>query len=704
MAPSSAHLEKLITNPSLGATTYQACALVKELERINEQEYLLEACKIRDVFLCIVDYVVTELWDLQKTAEGLPDPPVSIMARVWALGKVLHEIHAYIRYLLASSPRQSPPGIQVALNELTKKHLPKGNGEPVCLVRPQWKYNLTYVPLSLYLKELLKPSVLDPTKKLGANSWREMLQRLWERNPRKKKCDSAPLQLAILSFAGLDTHDTLLYPLLAHELGHFIDFSHDPQLYLRPDLKQKAEIRQDQVIQVLQTTSGSVPDAKAVSTCLSSLVNQVYVAMREIIADLLATRMLGFAEFIAQAEFLKTLAPWPQHVIEPTGYPGIRFRLQTIFEHLEKWLPNDYVSFVRSHAVSNPQIANPLLEFMEKWRARLTLTTIIPPSLPVPQAQLAALVENAVRAVLPELHRLAKETIPDDRAAQLTPQFFDQIERLRHDLPPSCTQESPNSFAEILSAGWAYQMIYGEARESQHINAEQQFAEYKKTCRLVLKAIELNSSPGTVSSVSLSSFPKVSDVAMEKGGVLGAPHIAARLQLAPSHPRYLGVTPLDPGAIKAASLDLRLGHWFVVAQRSRLTSVKLHNPEDRKLLMDVARQEIFVQPDSTFVIHPGDFVLGATLEFIALPADVMAFVEGKSSLGRLGLIVATATQVAPGFHGVIVLEMVNTGTVPLELRPQMEIAQLVLHGLAEPVPQDQLYSSKTGKYYCQVHP
>jgi hypothetical protein len=72
--------------------------------------------------------------------------------------------------------------------------------------------------LSWYLKALLRPSVLDPAKKLGAKDWREMLQRLWEKSSRPKSSPTVPFQLAILSFAGLDTHDTLLYPILAHEL------------------------------------------------------------------------------------------------------------------------------------------------------------------------------------------------------------------------------------------------------------------------------------------------------------------------------------------------------------------------------------------------------------------------------------------------------------------------------------------------------
>jgi dCTP deaminase len=79
----------------------------------------------------------------------------------------------------------------------------------------------------------------------------------------------------------------------------------------------------------------------------------------------------------------------------------------------------------------------------------------------------------------------------------------------------------------------------------------------------------------------------------------------------------------------------------------------------------------------------------------------MAFVEGKSKWGRLGLIVATASQVAPGFHGVIVLELANAGTVPIELQPETAIAQLVFQKISQPIAAKDLYR---GKFYCQVKP
>ena len=404
MAITAKQLEKMVASPSVGAVTYQACALLRGLERINHEEYLPQACRIRDVFFCIVDYVLEETWDLQKACEASSSPPETMLARVRALGTVLHEIHSYVRYLWASSPQHSPPGIQVALTQLTEMYFPKANGDPISLVRPQWKYNLTYVPMSWRLADLLRPSVLDPSAKLGALQPRDLLRKLWERNPERTQGEQAPSQLAILSFAGLDTHDTLLYPLLAHELGHFIDFSYTPPLNLRDDLKRKAEIRADQVSDFLERLLGKEPDPQLVNSQLNTLVQQVFVAIREIIADLLATRMLGFGFFVAQAEFLKTLAPWPQPLVTSSGYPGIRFRLQVIFEHLVERLPKNCLAFFKEHEGSDPEVAAPLVHFLELWRERLSLAANVSPA---PGSGLASLIEEAVRAVIPDLHELA---------------------------------------------------------------------------------------------------------------------------------------------------------------------------------------------------------------------------------------------------------------------------------------------------------
>jgi dCTP deaminase len=110
----------------------------------------------------------------------------------------------------------------------------------------------------------------------------------------------------------------------------------------------------------------------------------------------------------------------------------------------------------------------------------------------------------------------------------------------------------------------------------------------------------------------------------------------------------------------------------------------------------------YIPIGSAFVLHPGQFVLTATLEYISLPPDLVAYVVGRSSWGRLGLNIATATMVAPGFKGAITFEMVNLGTVPIALYPGTRIAQLVFHQLSK--AEAQQYGNKDSKYIFPVGP
>ena len=142
----------------------------------------------------------------------------------------------------------------------------------------------------------------------------------------------------------------------------------------------------------------------------------------------------------------------------------------------------------------------------------------------------------------------------------------------------------------------------------------------------------------------------------------------------------LVVTPiLTSGQIGDASVDVRLGNEFLLPTRSLTASFEYiaDNSADGRAAQIYKRiRRDFGNP---LYIHPGQLVLGATFEFIRLPSDISAYVIGRSSLGRTGLVIATATAVAPGYPGCITLEIVNEGEVPLPLFPGMRIAQLVLH-------------------------
>src|SRR5204863_6160803 len=125
--------------------------------------------------------------------------------------------------------------------------------------------------------------------------------------------------------------------------------------------------------------------------------------------------------------------------------------------------------------------------------------------------------------------------------------------------------------------------------------------------------------------------------------------------------------------------DVRLGDSFRVFHNHRVTAIDLRNPP-RNLT-----EEIVVPASEPFAIHPGEFVLGGTLETVQIPDDVVCRIEGKSSIGRLGLIVhATAGFVDPGFKGTLTLEIANFNSVPIVLRPGLPICQLSFMALDRP--------------------
>lgn len=124
----------------------------------------------------------------------------------------------------------------------------------------------------------------------------------------------------------------------------------------------------------------------------------------------------------------------------------------------------------------------------------------------------------------------------------------------------------------------------------------------------------------------------------------------------------------------AASIDLRLGTWFVALRPARMPYL---STEESGTAQFTRHQ--YVRFGSEYYLHPGSFVLGVTLEWLRLPKNLAAYVIGKSSWGRRGLIIATATGVHPGFKGCLTLELSNVGEIPIAIKPGMTICQLCIH-------------------------
>jgi dCTP deaminase len=157
------------------------------------------------------------------------------------------------------------------------------------------------------------------------------------------------------------------------------------------------------------------------------------------------------------------------------------------------------------------------------------------------------------------------------------------------------------------------------------------------------------------------------------------------------------IDPWDPARVQPASVDLRLGDTFRVFHNHRAASIDLREPPTN------LTEEVRVEEGEAFVIHPGEFCLGRTKEWVELPDDIVARIEGKSSLGRLGLIVhATAGFCDPGWKGTLTLELANLTRVPIKLYAGLLIAQLSFMTLDAPAVRPYGHADLGSHYQGQV--
>ncbi len=143
----------------------------------------------------------------------------------------------------------------------------------------------------------------------------------------------------------------------------------------------------------------------------------------------------------------------------------------------------------------------------------------------------------------------------------------------------------------------------------------------------------------------------------------------------------LDVKGLDTSGV--ASIDIRLGCWFMTCRHDRIGTFDVYKNNDGIPSETKLTKSHYVPFGEGFILHPKAFVLGVTLEWIRIPSNRAAYVVGRSSWGRHGLIIATATGVHPGFTGCLTLELSNIGEVPITIKPGTTICQLFIHEVRE---------------------
>jgi dCTP deaminase len=714
---------------AVGGLLYQAECLVERIASFTNDDYPLQTLSIAKILHVLADRCRSQLAKLDaKAGEGLPRGEQN---RARDLGKIVQVLHSYLRYLQASSPLHTPPGIQQAITALIEAHaqevLECKREDINVLVRPQWKYSLKYVDL-LHQFDTETPLLwyaLDPEGELKAIEVRKIVDALWANaeSEATKKAEASntstqnvkiplPKHIAILSFAGLDRDDVLLYPLLAHELGHFLDFA----------LEDRGSDCTASTLQAFLPTPNDLEANRIETTEHRTLAETVSVCLRELTADLLAARMVGLGYYFAFNEYFKSLDVWPGDEVvfnSKSSYPSFGLRLKLIWEELTK--TGGGIGAVESlnktldtwHQPGKQQ----LLNYLQKSDG-LAQAVKLPEIAKVegsPTAKLQILTTNTIIKSLPAVVQLARKIIPDGRVARMPEDIEHMVELLETRVPPfqPLTRQARQkkdykswNFEDILTAGWLYQLAMGDAKEASLPQARRS-REYRSTCLLLLKALELQGSRLAVAAILRENNKEdepekpAGPAPGDRGGVMSGSSIREALNRTSPKDRLVICPDFGDGPIEAASRDLHLGHWFRVFKRTSLEKIDLTRVEEVRRARSHGQAEVFIDRTGQFVLQPGDFALGVSLEYICLPPDMMAFVEGKSSLGRAGLIIATATQVAPGFKGCIVLELFNAGTVPVIVKPAMRVAQLVLVGTDVNVDMKWLYS---GDFQVQIRP
>ena len=161
----------------------------------------------------------------------------------------------------------------------------------------------------------------------------------------------------------------------------------------------------------------------------------------------------------------------------------------------------------------------------------------------------------------------------------------------------------------------------------------------------------------------------------------------------------IGIDPFDESLIQPSSVDVRVDRFFRVFHNARYPYIDVKEPQEG------LTELVEIDDDRAFILHPGEFVLGSTLERITLPDDLVARLDGKSSLGRLGLLIhSTAGFIDPGFDGHVTLELSNVASLPITIYYGMKIGQISFMQMTEPASAPYGSNSTGSKYQGQRGP
>jgi len=622
------------------------------------------------------------------------------------------EFAAHIRYVESARTTQLPWQVIPSFEKLVELLRPRGK----VMLRPMWRYNYVTIVSNirdLYLAELQPYEYYIPNVDVESNI-----------------VDPLGEAFHIISFPALERNNILLHSVIGHELGHLLA-TELVESVKNPFL---TEVR-DRIVQVTDsdlaknsTVTATSPRqlkrdrANLLTKNIKSCLTYFERAAEEIVADAVGAILFGPAAVFS----IFDVAVQNEFDSEPTSrnnyYPPWRRRIREILRVADNVAPSLLNAQSTLFLMQSPGILQKRakdLNLNSDSRANLVnsrITTLREIAAVTTDESVIAknsLAEIAYTALQPYLDKCVNEIQSKlgehaFKEGQVRGTLPSLIERLDAGVTPNAEHDMPShkfsrvGLVDVLNSAWYHKAslsvtpITPEDRELlEQVRAQRN--------RLTLKAIEFVNI--TEQYVRKPTRRKRVGPGPESHGVLTSDDIQFAMEQASIADRLI-VTPLfDPvESIADAAIDVRLGTEFILFRKEAFHALDISASES--LLSDIGRyqERVIRRIQDRFVLHPRQLVIGSTLEYVQLPTDIMAYVIGKSTWGRTGLIIATATKVDPGFRGCITLEMVNEGEVPLVLFPGMPIAQLVLHRTERRTKYSGVYSCPIGPEFPRFHP
>jgi hypothetical protein len=472
-----ARIEDFVAAQSIGAVLYQAEAFLLQLDSIQLGLYQKSACQIRDIFRAVVVHLRDRIAELRDSSR--PWQPRQDAESVEAFldhAHQLQKIHLAFRNVKLADAHSVPAALPEALRRMATN---AGLLERVqFVVRAKWSYGCECVPLS---HEMAR--ILFPRERPHARHAR--LEGIWRAWCEEVRLPATPIRhFGALCFAGLDAHDSLLHPLLGHELGHLLDNAAAPPLH--SEGLQQCLTRLNARLGDFSEFNELPPDTQEEEK--ANMKRLVRTFCEETMADLIGVRLFGLAFFVAHAEQLKVGGVWPENLIledDPRpGYPGMLERVKVMRDELRQ-LGLDALCQQSKHA-----LAAELRKYLRAWDERLARPSFTEDlqgsAVPGLILELRECLDSARKVLRDD----ARQCVPDAVAAVPTEDLWARTECLKEGRMPYLHGDSDVSLHEVYSASWLYELALGDIREGRLQKIADQYQEYQGTCRLLTHAVE----------------------------------------------------------------------------------------------------------------------------------------------------------------------------------------------------------------------